>query len=124
MYAEKVVTISACHLVDVGAKIYFSMDITIIIMEEKHTLHSKCEQPIIYAWWDISHWWHDDVIKWKKNALLALCTGNSPVAGEFPAQMPVTRSFAVFFDLRLNKRLCKHSRLMIWDAIAPTMTSQ
>ena len=35
-----------------------------------------------------------------------LC-GNSPVTGEFPAQRPVTRSFDVFFDLRLNKRLSK-----------------
>ena len=33
------------------------------------------------------------------SALLALCAGNSPVTGEFPAQMPVTRSFHVFFDL-------------------------
>ena len=29
--------------------------------------------------------------------------------GEFPAQRPVTRSFDVFFDLRLNKRLIKQS---------------
>ena len=29
-------------------------------------------------------------------ALLALCAGNSPVTGEFPAQKPVTRSFDVF----------------------------
>ena len=29
-----------------------------------------------------------------------LC-GNSPVTGEFPAQRPVTRSFDVFFDMRL-----------------------
>ena len=43
------------------------------------------------------------------SALLALCAGNSPVAGEFPAQRPVTRSFDVFFDLRLNERLSKHS---------------
>ena len=28
--------------------------------------------------------------------------------GEFPAQRPVTRSFDVFFDLRLNKRLRKN----------------
>ena len=27
--------------------------------------------------------------------------------GEFPTQRPVTRSFDVFFDLRLNKRLNK-----------------
>ena len=31
------------------------------------------------------------------------------VPGEFPAQRPVTRSFDVFFDLRLNKRLSKQS---------------
>ena len=37
------------------------------------------------------------------SALLALCVGNSPVTGEFPAQRPMTRSFDVFFDLRLNK---------------------
>ena len=30
------------------------------------------------------------------SALLALCVGNSPVSGEFPAQRPVTRSFDVF----------------------------
>ena len=42
-------------------------------------------------------------------ALLALCAGNSPVTGEFPAQRPVTQSFDVSFDLRLNKRLSKQS---------------
>ena len=42
-------------------------------------------------------------------ALLALCAGNSPVTGEFSAQTPVvTRSFDVFFDLCLNKRLSKN----------------
>ena len=39
------------------------------------------------------------------STLLALCAGNSPVSGEFLAQRPVTRSFDVFFDLHLNKRL-------------------
>ena len=43
------------------------------------------------------------------SALLAICAGNSPVPGEFPAQRPVTRSFDVYFDLRLNKRLSKQS---------------
>ena len=43
------------------------------------------------------------------SALLAICAGNSPVSGEFPAQRPVTRSFDVFFDLRPNKRLSKPS---------------
>ena len=41
--------------------------------------------------------------------LLDLCEGNSPVPGEFPTQRPVMRSFDVFFDLRLNKRLSKQS---------------
>ena len=60
----------------------------------------------------------------KISALLALYAGNSPVTGEFPAQRPVTRSFCVFFDLRLNKRLSKQSvRLVTWDAIAPIVTS-
>ena len=43
------------------------------------------------------------------SALLAICAGNSPVPGEFPAQRPVTRSFDDLFDLRLNKRLSKQS---------------
>ena len=41
------------------------------------------------------------------SVLLAICAGNSPVPGEFPAQRPVTRRFDVFFDLRQNKRLSK-----------------
>ena len=41
--------------------------------------------------------------------LLTICAGNSSVPGEFPVQRPVTRSFDVFFDLRLNKRLSKQS---------------
>ena len=41
--------------------------------------------------------------------VLALCAGNSPVAGEFPAQRAVMRNFDVFFDLRLNKQLSKQS---------------
>ena len=43
------------------------------------------------------------------SALLALCAGDSLVTGEFPAQKPVTRSFDVFFDLRLYKQLSEQS---------------
>ena len=42
------------------------------------------------------------------SALLAICAENSPVSGEFPAQRPVTRSYDVFFDLRLDWQLSKH----------------
>ena len=53
-------------------------------------------------------WWRQQMETF--SALLALCAGNSPVSGEFPAHRPVTRSFDVFFDLLLIKRLSKHSR--------------
>ena len=43
------------------------------------------------------------------SVLLALCAGNSPATGEFHSQRPVMRSFDVFFDLCLNKRLSKQS---------------
>ena len=55
----------------------------------------------------LAWWWHQMETF---SALLAICAGNSPVPGEFTAQRPVTRSFDVFFDLRLNKRLSKQSR--------------
>ena len=41
------------------------------------------------------------------SAFLTICAGNSSVTGELPAQKPVRRSFDVFFDPRLNKRLSK-----------------
>ena len=53
-------------------------------------------------------WWRHKMETF--SALLAICAGNSPVSGEFLAQRPVTRSFDVFFDVRLIKRLSKHSR--------------
>ena len=52
-------------------------------------------------------WWHHQMETF--SALLAICAGNSPVPGEFTTQRPVTRSFDVFFYLRLNKRLSKQS---------------
>ena len=50
-------------------------------------------------------WWRHQMETF--SALLAICEGNSPVPGEFPTQRPVTWSSDVYFDLRLNKRLCK-----------------
>ena len=52
-------------------------------------------------------WWRHQMETF--SALLALYAGNSPIASEFPAQIPVTRNFDVFFDLRLNERLSKQS---------------
>ena len=56
----------------------------------------------------VSAWWRHLIEIF--SAWLALCAGNSPVAGEPPSQRPVTRSFGVFFDLRLNKQLGKQWR--------------
>ena len=51
---------------------------------------------------------HHNVINWKHfPRYWPFVRGNSPVTGEFPSQRPVTLSFDVFFDLRLNKRLSK-----------------
>ena len=52
-------------------------------------------------------WWRHQMETF--SALLTICARNSPVPGELPAQRSVTRSFDVFFDLRLNKRLSKQS---------------
>ena len=52
-------------------------------------------------------WWRHQMEEF--SALLALYAENSLVTGEFPSQRPVTRSFDVFFDLRLNERLGKQS---------------
>ena len=52
-------------------------------------------------------WWYHEMENF--SALLSLFCGNSPVTDAFPAHGPVTRSFDVFFDLRLNKRLSKQS---------------
>ena len=54
-----------------------------------------------------SSWWRHQMETF--SALLVLCAGNSSLTGEFLSQRPVTRSFDVFFDLCLNKRLSKHS---------------
>ena len=65
-----------------------------------------------------------DMLYWKKISWVIMMTSSNgnifrvtgPLCGEFtgpgefPTQRPVTRSFRVFFDLRLNKRLNKQSR--------------
>ena len=53
-------------------------------------------------------WWRHQM--WTFFALLALCAGNSPVTGEFPAKGLVTLSFDIFFELRRNKRLIQQSK--------------
>ena len=65
----------------------------------------------IYCMWFAFTYGGDDIIA----SILRMMTspnGNifrvtGPLCGEFPTERPVTRSFHVSFDLRLNKRLSK-----------------
>ena len=50
-----------------------------------------------------------DVIKWKHFPRYWHLCGEFTGPGEFPSQRPMTRSFDVFFDQRLNERLSKQS---------------
>ena len=62
---------------------------------------------------------HDDVIKWKhfpRYWPFVRGIHRSPV--NFPTQRPVTRSFDVFFDLCLNKRLSKQSRRWRFETLS------
>ena len=63
----------------------------------------------------ILSWWRQQMEPF--SALLVLCEGN-PVTGGFPSQRLVTRSFDVFSDLRLYKRLSKQS--MRWWIETPS----
>ena len=54
-----------------------------------------------------ARWWRHQMESF--STLLALCEGNPLVTGGFPSQGPVMRSFDVFCDLCINKRLSKQS---------------
>ena len=75
-------------------------NITHIKSPQKHIHILKCLYHILKSW--------------RRNqmeifsASLVLCEGSSPVTGEFPPQRPVTRSFDVFFDLRLHNGWASH----------------
>ena len=74
--------------------------------------------PILRSWRPRCHWseqFSKISLKWQRdNFMMTSSNGNifrvtGHLCGEFPAQRPVTRSFDIFFDLRLNKRLSKQS---------------
>ena len=75
-------------------------------MQSHYTCHNTWFS-LNLVWLPNWSWWRHQMETF--SVLLALCAGNSPVTDEFPSQRPVTRSFDVFIDLRLNKRLCKQS---------------
>ena len=84
-------------------------DNSLYILNEEHKVLVKYKMSVLSPLMVMNHfpcWRHQMKLF---SALLAICAGNSPIAGEFPRQRPVTRSFDVFFDLRLNNRLSKQS---------------
>ena len=68
-----------------------------------HVWYMQQSSGNMHCW--VPSWWRHQMETF--STLLALCAGNSPVTGEFPAQRPVMRSFDGFFDLHLYKRFSK-----------------
>ena len=67
----------------------------------------------------VESWWRHQIETFFR--VTGLCEGNSPVTGEFPSQRPVTRSFDVFFDLRLNRRLSKPTRRRWFETLSRSL---
>ena len=115
------VEMTVCMLLLPGAIVCVVCTFTDIIWHQKYANRNTrgChKEPQCMCPWQIAienrvvmmptySWWRHQMDTF--SALLAICAGNSPVPGEFPTQRPVTRSFDVFFDLRLNKRLSEQS---------------
>ena len=57
------------------------------------------------------------------SALLILGVGNSPIAGEFPSQRPVTWSFDFFLWSAPEQTVETIEAPVIWDVIALIVTS-
>ena len=94
---------------------YYSMYYCVFVISSQGIHAINCPHFSVLLHWrrvkyvcpDARAWWRHQMETFP--AFLAICAGNSPVASEFPIQRPVTRSFDVFFDLRLNKQLSKQS---------------
>ena len=67
---------------------------------------------------------HDDVIKWKHFPRNCPYVREFTGPGEFSTQRPVTRSFEVFFDLRVNKRLSKQPWVWWFETLSWSLWRQ
>ena len=97
---ERFVSFSNMHLeVHFTNLLWIEVDLRKILISFLCLFHGRYfENGLGEAMWHQT-WWRHQMETF--SALL--------VPGEFPAQRPVTRSFDVIFDLRLNKRLRKQS---------------
>ena len=85
-------------------------NVVIIILRKMNSIIRRfnCKETKQAVGIPLSTWWRHQMETF--SALLALCAGNSPVICEFLSQRPVTRTFDVFFGVRLIKRLSNQSR--------------
>ena len=109
--------LNTVQVTPIGINKRASVGITFIttLVKTSKMIESMLETSLRLGWiGGVSNIVHDTCSWWRHqmetfSALLTICAGNSLVPGEFPTQRPVTRSFDVYFDLRLNERLCKQS---------------
>ena len=71
--------------------------------------HKICRALLCFGTCVSTHTTRSIMTSWNGNIFRVTCEGTSPVTGDFTPQRPVTRSFGVFFDRHLNKRLNKQS---------------
>ena len=90
----------------IKAQVISSHGINLVLME--HSIPNAKGVNIFQGYFSLSLGNHDDVIKWKHfPCYWPFVRGIHRSLVNSPAQRPVTRSFDVFFDLHLNKRLSK-----------------
>ena len=77
---------------------------------------------LLYMTFHVFHvdpWWRHQLKHFPRN--WPFFEGNPPVTGDIPSQRTVTRSFVVFYDLRLNKRLSKQSGRRWFGALSHSL---
>ena len=84
----------------------YAARVSIMSVDGLATSGIRLSASISLTWYEHIPWLRHQMETFKFRVTGPLC-GEFTGPGEFPAQRPVTRSFDVFFDLRLNKRLSK-----------------
>ena len=108
LYGDTVTWLYKCNVVRLR---YFTVNYNTILHTRRICIAPhKCIWPFSKRLWTLNRvsWWRHQMKTF--SAWLSLCAGNSPVNDGFPSQRTATRSFDVFFDLWLIKRLSKQSR--------------
>ena len=96
-------------MIDLGIHVTTQALRVLIWPTRKLTWAERISGLLKIGWFTWITWWRHQMETF--SALLAICAGNSPVSGEFPAQRPVTRSFDIWnrahYDvIIMSKNLC------------------